>query len=239
MSKHRVRPLNAPRDPDWLQAGMLRWSRRAAIAVPLLYFGAQVFAGLGTPGYDWLRGTASDLGATGQPMRAVLNTGAILTGVAFAGGTPFLATRWRHLRVPLPVVLVSTVVLWLGAASCVNAGLFPLPSPRHEGSGLVTAGLLLTPLVLMATSLLERPRSVLRWALVVNALCLIAFGAFAGSRGGVGAFEYEGLAQRVLAAMVFVPVATVAGFSRGSTPQHKGHEIVRSRFEISTERTPP
>src|SRR6202049_2745869 len=122
---------------------------RAGVAVPLLYFGIQVLAAPFDPGYSFLARDASTLGSAGSTNPAIFNVGSIVTGIVT------LIASWGFLRAfqrlgVHPVVTWLTAFALIGSAiGSINAGIHPLPDPRHTAGilSLLGMGLFVLPLL--------------------------------------------------------------------------------------------
>jgi len=199
---------------------------RAAVAVPLLYFGVQVIAAPFYPGYSFLARDASTLGSTGSTRPAIFNVGTLVCGIAL------LAAAWGFLRA-LRRASVAPTLAWAvalallcGAIGTINAGLHPLPDPRHTSGVLAAAGggLFVLPLLLPFAMRRVPSGRALRVYLVANLAVVIALAPIVsgllqriGMRAGVtipGLQDFlnhdQGLLQRIAAATVFLPVGACA-----------------------------
>ena len=185
------------------------WARASlacAVAVPLLYFAAQVTAQLGTPGYDWTRQLASELGSAGAPAAALFNIGMVATGVATIVAAP-------GYKVALDAIARSGVLSWLTALSLVSsgaatlwAGLNPLPDPAHN-PGLWGLGTILFPLLLLLSLARVRGAGRMRVYLIITVALEAAFLLVSMGLLPIGVSIPAGLLQRVGAVLVYVPVA--------------------------------
>ena len=186
----------------------------AGVMVPVLYFGIQLLSAPFFPGYDFVRQAASDLGSGGSSLPVVFNFGAIMSGVAAlvaaVGFRVVLLRLWVH----LVVVLLVTLILLSVALCNVWAGVFPLPDPRHAANPF-SVGLFLTPIVLTVLAWNLRDASTLRTYLAVNLLVLV--GLVAMRAFNLDVRSVEGLFQRALAFVVFVPIGVVAWFLMAKT----------------------
>lgn len=181
----------------------------AAFAVPFAYFGAQIAAAPFFPDYSILTVSASDLGSNRSTWPAVLNVGAVLTGVLATLGS-------AGLGLALPSIGTTRTLSWLLAACVASiglaaawAGFHPLPSSEHNPGGL-GAGMFAAPFVSALVAWRVKRLHSLRWPLLLN---LSAFGACALVLSGaadVNLAAYGGLAQKVLAAVCFVPPSAIA-----------------------------
>lgn len=181
----------------------------AAVAVPVLYFGAQLAAAPFYPGYSFLTDSASMLGSDRSTLPAVLNVGAFLTGIAalwaafgLLRGLPVVGAR------PVWVRLVALSAASMGISS-IWASLFHLPDPRHN-PGALGAGTFLVPVVLpLALWPVQRGRA-LKVYLLVNLMAFLLLIPIMAGFAGIDRSHYGGLLQRCVATVVHVPVG-VAG----------------------------
>jgi hypothetical membrane protein len=201
---------------------------RIGVAVPVVYFGAQLLAAPFYPGYSFLSRDASTLGSSGSSFPAILNVGAIATGVAALVASVGFVTALRQLHVRAAVAWLTAAAVASGGLGAINAGLFPLPDPRHSGGLLAQLGfgLFLVPILMpVAIWRLSRADSMRRY-LLANGLALAAMipvmsgliqrAAMAAGLELTGyqyfLNNYQGLLQRIVAATVFVPIGVVAHF---------------------------
>ena len=201
---------------------------RLGVVAPVLYFGVQAAAAPFYPGYSFLSRDASTLGSEGSRFPAVFNVGAMAVGVAML---VVAAGFWYALRrLGTHAALAGSIALAIGGfgVSSINAGIFPLPDPRHS-VGLAAAmglGIVALPLLLPAALRSLQPGRALRAFLFGNALVLLALvpvmsGLLQRIEIGAG-FEIpglqwflnncQGLLQRILAFVALAPVAATAWF---------------------------
>jgi hypothetical membrane protein len=102
----------------------------AAVAVPILYFGAQIAAVPFYPGYSFAQDGASMLGTSSSLRPWVFNLGAILTGIAALAGAAGLYRAFSGPTHTLLACIIGLSVVATGVMS-IKARLFPLPDPRH------------------------------------------------------------------------------------------------------------
>ncbi len=201
---------------------------RAGVAVPLLYFGIQLLAAPFYPGYSFVARDASTLGSPGSAYPAIFNGGAILTGVAMLVAALGFLRALRWLGVGPIVSWLVTGALIAAAAGNFNAGLHPLPDPRHS-SGLLASlgiGILLLPVLLPVALWRLDGAGALRRYLGVNLMVvLLLIPVMSGlvqrwsMMSGVEVpglqsllNNYQGVLQRVAALTVFAPIGIAAGF---------------------------
>ena len=206
----------------------------AGAAVPLLYFGVQLVAAPFYPGYSFLARDASTLGSPGSRFPAIFNLGSIVTGVVTLVATLGFYRAFRYLRIPPPLTWTTTFALVGSAIGSINAGVHPLPDPRHT-SGILWVlgmGLLLLPFLLpVALWQVADLRSIRRYLvanlIVVAALIPVMSGLverwimMAGVElPGLQSLlnNYQGMLQRIAAIVVFVPIGiTAAALARRLT----------------------
>jgi hypothetical membrane protein len=196
---------------DFMKVVSVQRSLRCGIAVPFLYFGAQLVGTIRNPTYDSLRQAVSDLGGPGMNGRWWFNAAAISTGVAMLLAVPGLFAHWSSTKTNTAIISLAGVGLFSVGASSVTAGVFPLPSRYHGGPTLFTAGMLAVPLLMFLVVWSSREQ--IPWMRGYGLLNLALFAVllvFVVSLGGVSNTEYDGLLQRVLATTVFVPPAVVS-----------------------------
>jgi hypothetical membrane protein len=188
-------------------------SRRVAlwlgVFVPVLYFGTQLVAAQFYPGYHVLTQSASELGSDHSEKPWVLNSGAILTGIAtLIAATAFPSALRRHHAHPALAWLTAIAMVSMGAAA-IWAGTFHLPDPRHNPRAL-GIGAFLLPL-LFALSVLKRPRAAaLKAYLFANLALFVLMIPIMSGITGLPIDSYRGLLQRIAAAVLYVPVGVVA-----------------------------
>src|SRR5262245_26732 len=112
-------------------------SLKAGLAIPFLYFGSLVVAGLFHPGFSFIRQFASELGADGAPHPHILNAGIIVVGAASLIAAPGYWCALSHLGArPIPARLTCYIIAMFGVAMLM-AGIFPIPNYlMHSGFGL-------------------------------------------------------------------------------------------------------
>ena len=151
-----------------------RYSLAAAAAVPVLYFGALIAAGVAFPGYDSLTQQPSELGAVGAPRPWIYNGGMAAAGVAFLVGGRGLGRALLVLGGRRGFGTATAVFAAGAGAYLIGIALFPLPDPRHYAIGPL--GLAVHPLpFLLAAALWTRPdwRRPRRY-LVITGITMIA-----------------------------------------------------------------
>jgi hypothetical membrane protein len=196
------------------------------IAVPFLYFGVQFAAAPFYPGYSFLARDASTLGSPGSSLPAVFNIGAICVGILmFIAAWGFLRA-FRFLGVRNFIAWPTALAILSGGLGSLNAGLFPLPDPRHATGALASCGvgIFLLPFLLPLAMWKLLDRGHVAKYFITNIIALVAlFPIMSGlvQRSGVltGAAMLwyqtflnndQGLLQRIFALIVFVPIAVSA-----------------------------
>ncbi len=186
-----------------------RFSLCCGVLVPLVYFGAQVAAAPFHPDYSFLVNSASQLGSDASTFPALLNGGAILSGVlgllsAYGIGTGLQvagATPWFAWLCAACSVSVGAAAIW--------AGLHPMPDPQHN-PGALGIGMFLGPLALIAAFWRVHDGRAMRGYLW---LTLLAFAALAPIMSGITPVDlnrYGGLMQRIAALVLYLPPAVTA-----------------------------
>jgi len=183
------------------------WALYAAIAMPLIYFGAQLIAAPFYPGYSFAQDTASMLGTTASRQPWIFNLGAVLTGVAGLTGAFGLFRGLRTATWTALALLVGLSVLANGVLS-LKAGMFPMPDPRHASWQFLMFPTLAAPVLLLIA--LWWQGMALRMYLLCNAVALLLMMPLMMHR--MAPVFAEGTMQRLFALVVFVPVG-VAGYA--------------------------
>ena len=201
---------------------MKRFALAAGIAVPFLYFGAQILAAPFYPGYSFLANSASQLGSDLSTQPSILNTGAKLTGLAtIIAAFGFLPAMKKMRTGRILAWLVFAAMLSYGAGS-IWAGSFPLPDRRHN-PGPLAAGMFLLP-ILYAIAFWKRPDArEVRAYLVANVIAFLLLVPIMSGVTGLNVQGYGGLLQRIAAVIFHVPIAVVSWFlfdrERSSAPR--------------------
>jgi hypothetical protein len=177
------------------------------VAVPILYFGLQPLAAQFYPGYSFLTNSASQLGSDRSTLPAVLNTGAIVTGlIAIFAAYGFARALPRAGSPRFVAWLTALAVVSLGVAA-IWAGSHPLPSARHN-PGALGAGAFVLPVLLAAA--LWRSSGAVRVYLLINAALFFVLAPVMGNKTPIDVGQYYGLFQRIAAAVIYVPVGVAA-----------------------------
>jgi hypothetical membrane protein len=197
-------------------------------AVPILYFGIQIAAAPFYPGYSFLSRDASSLGSDRSSFPAIFNVGSLILGLLSLIASWGFFSSFRRLGLsPLFGLLVSLAVVAFGLGS-INAFLFPLPDPRHTSSVLATLGgffFLLPFLLPISIWRLPDARAIKIYcaANIVAIVGLVPIMSGLVQRWSMMAHvemprfqnflnNYQGLLQRIAAAVVIVPIGVTALF---------------------------
>ena len=193
------------------------------VSMPVIYFGVQFVAAQFYEGYSFARMDASELGTDDSTNPMLFNIGAICSGVAaFIVAWGVFATLKRKRNQLLVTWLTGLGIACLGIGS-INAGVHPLPDPRHISGPLAMLGLgmILIPFVVpMAVYNQEQPR-LLDLYFVANVAALIFVALFVS--GMVQRFygwagletaslqhflnNFSGVLQRITALAIYFPVS--------------------------------
>jgi hypothetical membrane protein len=192
------------------------------MVIPVLYLGIQIGAAVFYPGYDFLSQDASTLGSPGSRFPALFNGGAIIEGIIkciVAWG--FLRASQRLELSPRLAWLTALVLIGSGLAS-INAGVFPLPDPRHTASPLsmLNIGTILLPFLIPAVVWKLCERRTVRVYFIANIIALITLIPIMSGliqrltvMAGVEWYwyqtllnQYHGLLQRIATCITLVPI---------------------------------
>ncbi|HEX7150444.1 MAG TPA: DUF998 domain-containing protein [Thermoanaerobaculia bacterium] len=183
----------------------------AGVLVPFLYFGAQLVAARFYPGNSFVRQSASELGSDRSLRPAVLNTGAMATGVATMIAAFGITVALRRQNTPRVVAwLVGLAMLSMGAAA-IWAGLFALPDPRHN-PGAIGAGAFVLPALFALAAWKLREAQRLKIYLLANVLLFVLLIPVMSGVSGIPIDQQRGVMQRVAASVLYLPVGVVAGW---------------------------
>ncbi|MGL6290300.1 MAG: DUF998 domain-containing protein [Silanimonas sp.] len=197
-----------------------RLSLFAALAVPVLYFGAQAAAAPFFPGFRFTEHTASILGSDLSLRPEILNSGAVLTGLAsfVSAWGVFVGLRsagvWTWNAAALALCAVS-----FGAAS-VWAGIHPLPDPQHN-PGALGIGMFAAPFLAFVASLALPNSKALRIYLGLN---VVGFGIVSCLYAGVIPVDlqrYAGAVQRLGTLVMLLPMAILAAVLLRKPPSRR------------------
>lgn len=179
--------------------------------IPVSYYGTQLVAMPFAPDYSFVRQVASELGMAGVSTRpAVFNVGKIV------GSVPILVAAFGFLR-GLTRMKANGIALWLTflgmiaiALSEIQAGLFPLPDPRHEGFFIIGYPLWSLSFLAAATRIPEC-RALKGYLIASIALTVLMLTARI-ALGEPTLSPIAGLFQRIFALVTVVPIGVAAWF---------------------------
>jgi hypothetical protein len=179
------------------------------VAAPAIYFGCQLAAAPFYPGHSFLTNSASQLGSDRSTFPAILNGGAILTGLAIVVSA---IGYWRELpragSARVWTVLTCLALLSAGAGG-IWAGSCPLPDPRHNPK-LLGVGSFVLPLLLTIALWKSGSRALRTYLIADTAAFVLLIPVMAGVVMNTSTFH--GLLQRVAAAVLYIPIGVVAAF---------------------------
>ena len=190
------------------------------IAVPLLYFGVQFIAAPFYPGYSFLRQPASMLGSDLSTHPAILNVGAVITGVITLIASLGFLCALRLIGTHPVIAWLTCLALVSSGLSSIWAGVFHMPDPRHN-SGPLGIGTFLLPVLFAAAFWKLKDARMLRLYLFVNLLLMVALVPIMSGAAGIDMSNYGGLLQRIAALTLFPPIGVVALFLLRKTPFHE------------------
>ncbi|HQW65903.1 MAG TPA: DUF998 domain-containing protein [Gemmatimonadales bacterium] len=193
---------------------LTRHAIAVGILIPIVYYGIQVIAIPYAEDYDIVRQVASELGMARVSSRpAVYNLGRIVGSIPiWIAALGFLLGLRRMGARPLPTWLTTVGMLGI-ALSAVQAGMFPLPDPRHEGVFLL--GYPVWSLSLLAAVASQPDRGAFRTYLTVNFALSILMLVARGAIGEEVIAPIAGLFQRLFAFVTVVPLGVAAWFLAG------------------------
>ena len=176
-----------------------------------MYYGLQLTAIPFAKNYNWIRQVASELGMTSiSKVPAVFNLGKILgtvpTWIA-AFGFFFGLKQMGANRIAIWLTFLAMIAIALGD---IQAGLFPLPDPRHEGIFLIGYPLWAFSFLAIVSS---RPKSRgFKIYLIVNIVLTMLMITTRIVLGEPSLSGIQGLFQRAFAFVTVVPIGVAAWF---------------------------
>jgi hypothetical protein len=186
----------------------------AGILIPIVYYGVQLIAIPYAKEYDIVRQVASELGmASVSSLPTVFNLGKILGTIPiWIAALGFLFGLKRMGARPIPTWLTTVGMIGI-ALSEIQAGVFPLPDPRHEGVFLIGYPVWSFSLVAAVTRLPESGafRTYLTVNIALAILMLVARIVF----GELFFLPIAGLFQRIFAFVTVVPIGVAAWLHEG------------------------
>ncbi len=190
---------------------VLAFALRIGILVPILYFGNQLLAAPFFPGYSFLSMDASTLGSDLAIYPSIFNIGAIITGIATIIASIGFLLALHHLSTnPFLTWLTSFAVLLNGLGS-LWAGFFPMPDPRH-GSNPFAVGIFLFPILLTFALWNHSNARTIKIYLIITNLLFIALIPIMSGVSGINTQDYQGLLQRIVVLVFFVPISVGSYF---------------------------
>ena len=179
------------------------------LIVPVLYFGSQIAASFAYPGYSFLAQSASELGSNRSEFPAILNVGAMLTGLGALLAAPAFVRAMLH-------VPTSRILAWFTGAALVSTGLaaihagsYPLPDPRHN-PGALGAGTFLLPFLFLAAFWKPWAGRSVKTYLIANVVLFFLIAPVMSGASGLPIEGLRGILQRLAAAVFYIPIGIVA-----------------------------
>ncbi|PWT92371.1 MAG: hypothetical protein C5B54_03645 [Acidobacteria bacterium] len=181
------------------------------VLIPIVYYGLQLIAIPFAKNYNWIKQVASELGMTGiSKVPAIFNLGKIFgtipTWIA-AFGFLFGLKQMGANRIAIWLTFLAMIAIALGD---IQAGLFPLPDPRHEGIFLIGYPLWAFSFLAIVSS---RPKSRgFKTYLIVNIVLTVLMITARIVLGESSLSQIQGLFQRIFAFFTIVPFGVAAWF---------------------------
>lgn len=198
------------------------------ITLPILYFAVQVVAAPFYPDYSFMNRDASSLGSEGSNLPELFNGGVIFLGILTLFASWGLLKAFQYLEIRPVLVWLTCFALVANALSSINAGVFPLPDPRHTTGvfAIVGMGMFLLPILFLIIFWKRPDAGAVKIYLIINLVVFLSlFPIMSGLIQRVAVmsgmeFEayqhflnsYHGLLQRIAAAAVYIPVGVVSFF---------------------------
>ena len=219
--------------PDERKDNATLASLKCGVAVPLLYYGAQLVAAPFFPDFSILGTTASELGSDHSTRPAIFNAGAILTGAAALVASVGFLRSLRHLGANPILTWAVVVAIAATGLSCVWSGYFPLPDPRHGGHPALLIAMISVPLVLPAALGAHRASVPVKAYFAATIGLLFVMVPIMSGMTGLATHTYRGLFQRVFALTVFMPIG-VGAYILARRMSAAPSELAKPEREVST-----
>jgi hypothetical protein len=198
-----LRPTNTYR--------LARLSLVAGMAVPFLYYGAQLVAAPFYPGYSFMSEMASTLGSRAAVHPSIWNAGMLLVGTATLLAVPGLLYSLRQLGARPVLAWSSAGCLFNNALLSFASAIYPLEDPRHNGGPLVI-GTLLLPWLFSAVVWRREAVGSLRLYFIASGVAVLVLAPIMGQAVALGIEPFGGILQRVLTFSMFPPIGVMAWY---------------------------
>lgn len=206
---------------------VLVFALASGIVVPVLYFGTQLLAAPFFPGYSFLSMVASLLGSDLAIYPAIFNIGAMITGIVTIIASVGFFLALQRLGINPFLTWLTCLALFLNGLGSLWAGFFPIPDPRH-GSNPFTVGIFLFPILLtFAIWKLNNARPIKTYLIITNLLFIALIPIMSGA-SGINTQGYQGLLQRIVALVFFLPISVGSYFLINRTRDLSFSEVVKS-----------
>jgi hypothetical membrane protein len=182
------------------------------IAVPFLYFGAQLVALPFYPGYDMVSQVASELGSPQSTQPWVLNSLIILTGLAQLIAAIAIPRALARLEAWPWIAWAIGIILAMAAVGTIKAGIFAMPDPRHGSMGYLAVSLMVFSPLLLAALWPREDTLKLKIYLAISILATLALLPILSGATGIDIPPIKGLLQRIFALATFPPIAVASAY---------------------------
>src|SRR5215212_5848091 len=205
---------------------VLVFALRSGIMVPILYFGTQLLAAPFFPGYSFVSMVASLLGSDLAPYPLIFNIGAMITGIATILASIGFFLALRQIGTHRFLTWLTSLALLLNGIGSLWAGYFPLPDPRH-GTNPFTVGIFLFPILLLFALWRHPQAGPMKTYLILTNLLFIAFIPIMSGISGLNTQGYQGLLQRLVALLFFVPIGAGSSFLIKNTRHSPSSGVIK------------
>jgi hypothetical protein len=173
------------------------------MAVPFLYYGAQLIAIPFFPQYHWISMVASVLGSSSAPLPWIWNDAMILAGVVTIVAAAGFYLGLRSLGVGRSLAAVISIATIASGIVSIAGGLYHLGDERHGGGPFILGWLVLPALFAVALWRHGPPPRLLPLYLIASTIALIALLPLYARAQSLGLADVEGLLQRLLTLTVY------------------------------------
>lgn len=188
---------NTSKEQIFLWAGAVSW---------IIYFLTVFVIGAVTPGYSLIANIISEMGKNEAPYHQILNAVTILYGFfVLTSGLGFFYSVKRFTGKNNLSIIIGILVAMFGT-SCIFAGLFPMPDPRHTAFGIGNVQIIVPFFLALAFWKTEGARPFAIFHIVSLVIIISVFissaVAIAGAHGNIP--TNMGLIQRIIILIFFI-----------------------------------
>jgi len=203
---------------------------KAAVLVPVVYYGVLIFAAWMWPGYDHATQTIATLGSPTSPKAQIFNYGVIAAGGLIILGSLGVLLGMLRLGANIVWAFLTMVSLVVFGASLVQGGLHPAPDAMHDAYRLGLA-IHAAPLLMFLGLAGRSDMGGLKALLFIDFLALAALWAVINNIGGLDLVQpaTSGWWERgySVAAILWIALAAIGIDGRLSAKTNRSRDEMR------------